>query len=510
VVLIAAVLQGAAVMSRLIGWIVPAGILVVGMALACHPDGASVAVAAASEVKDEAGLFSEEAVTRANQQIRDLASKYDRDVRVETFAGVPADQADKFQDLSKSERARFFRTWAEDRSKAEKVNGIYILVCKDPGHVEIVISREARATFDQQAVRKLRDLLVKKFGDKQFDDGLLAAVQLVQEQWAAAASPETEAGAPAAEGGYLFCSWNVENLFDDRRDGRESKADEEYDTWFARDPEALRLKLDHLSEALCRLNGGRGPDILAVVEVENRRAATLLQEALNRRLANPRLAYTHLLMKDLAAGRHIAPAILTRLPVVEDRTRLHGSRLRILEGHIKVNGHDLTVLATHWTSRVSDQDGSRRAKYADQIYGVFRAMYTSNPKVDLLICGDFNDPPDAPSVVDHLHATDNVEAVLHPQGLPKLLDLFAGKDPAAGFGTHYYGNRWYIFDQIVVSPGMLDREGWACDPKSARTVNTLYKEGDPRKRPWRFGNERDRGPRGYSDHFPVTVRLKVY
>jgi hypothetical protein len=41
------------------------------------------------------------------------------------------------------------------------------------------------------------------------------------------------------------------------------------------------------------------------------------------------------------------------------------------------------------------------------------------------------------------------------------------------------------------------------------TVNTLHKPDDRKKRPWRFGSEHDKGPRGYSDHFPVTVRLKV-
>jgi endonuclease/exonuclease/phosphatase family metal-dependent hydrolase len=306
---------------------------------------------------------------------------------------------------------------------------------------------------------------------------------------------------------YLFCFWNVENLFDDHLDGRENKGDKEFDTWFARDPAALQLKLNHLSDALIRLNGGRGPDILAVVEVETRRAAELLTEALNRRLDNPDLAYKHVLMKDVNGGRHISPAIITRLPVRGDRTRLHGSRLRILEGHVDVDGHDLVVLASHWTARVTDEDGSHRAKYGDQLYGVFRAMATNNPAVDLLICGDFNDPPDAPSVVDHLHATAD-RRFLTAGGAPRLLDLFGDKDAQAGFGTHYY-RKWYIFDQIVVSPGLLDREGWSCDPDSAQTVNRLVRAGDRHHHPWRFGGEHDRGERGYSDHFPVTVRLSV-
>ena len=41
---------------------------------------------------------------------------------------------------------------------------------------------------------------------------------------------------------------------------------------------------------------------------------------------------------------------LTRLPVAADRTKAVGSRQRILEGHVVVNGHDLTILVGHWTS----------------------------------------------------------------------------------------------------------------------------------------------------------------
>src|SRR5262249_16251818 len=159
-----------------------------------------------------------------------------------------------------------------------------------------------------------------------------------------------------------------------------------------------------------KMNQGRGPDILAVVEVESVRAAELLQAALNQRLKDPALHYQHVLMKNLNAGRHIAPAIITRLPVKAHRTKLLGNRQRILEGHVVVNGHELVVLASHWTSRLTDADGTSRARYADQLYGTFRAMHRNDPNVDVLICGDFNDPPDAASVTDHLHATGDAAA----------------------------------------------------------------------------------------------------
>jgi endonuclease/exonuclease/phosphatase family metal-dependent hydrolase len=317
-------------------------------------------------------------------------------------------------------------------------------------------------------------------------------------------------GTPAARNGYQFCFWNLENFFDDKVNDYKHNPDREYDEWFARHPEVLRTKLDHVSGVLARLNGGRGPDILAVAEVESIRAADLLRDALNARLPED-LHYRHVLMEEVASGRHIAPAILTRLPVDAGRTRLLDKRRRILEGHVEADGHELVVLASHWTSRVSskeDEEGAGRDKYAQEIYGRFRAMYRTNPAVDLLVCGDFNDDPWDESVTKYLHATGDVEAVRSATG-PVLLDLFAGKDPNR-FGTEWHRGKWNLFDQIVVSPGMLDDRGWSCDPESARTVRD--QTADRRGHPDAFGDERDRVPleaRGYSDHFPVTVRLRV-
>jgi endonuclease/exonuclease/phosphatase family metal-dependent hydrolase len=316
------------------------------------------------------------------------------------------------------------------------------------------------------------------------------------------------AASPNGQGrSYLFCFWNVENLFDDVENHRLNKADQEFDRWFANHPEMLRQKLAHLSAALIAMNHGIGPDILAIVEVESVRAADMLRQALNDRLPDKALHYQHLLMKEVAGGRHIAPAILTRLPVRGDKTQLHGRQLRILEGHINVQGHDLVVIASHWTSQLTDKIGDGRAKYGNQIYGVFRAMYQSNPNVDFLVCGDCNDVPDSPAVVNHLHARGDSSSVRESRE-PLLLNLFAGKDPTR-FGTHYFSRKWFIFDQIFVSPGLLDNKGWSCDLESVQTINTLVRPTDKQHRPWRFGGEHEKLERGYSDHFPVTVRLRV-
>jgi len=335
---------------------------------------------------------------------------------------------------------------------------------------------------------------------------LLVAIVAVAVGVALWRQPRPEA-VPGAAGEYLLCFWNLENLFDDHLDPNRPRDDREYDTWFAENPQILDLKLNKLSEALVKLNAGKGPDILAVAEVESPRAAAMLQEHLNRRL-DPALRYQHVLMKEVSAGRHIAPAILTRLHVAADRTRLLDKHLRILESHIQANGHDLVVIASHWTSRLRG-GGSGRDKYATQIYGRCKAMYLSNPAVDLLVCGDFNDNPNDESVTRYLHSVADPQELTVRDGNPRLLNLFAKKDPNL-FGTIYDRGRWGIFDQILISPGLLDAAGWSCDPASAQAVNTLYQPGDRHHRPWRFGSAHTKGQRGYSDHFPVTVKLKVH
>lgn len=300
----------------------------------------------------------------------------------------------------------------------------------------------------------------------------------------------------------VFAFWNCENFFDDKDDHRNGAGDKEYDGWFANNPQILRLKLDKMCEAILSINSGRGPDILAMCEVESVRAAQLLQAALNAKL-DPRLHYTNLVMKEMNSGRHIAPAVLTRLPVNTSRTKVIGSRQRIIECHVMNGDKELIVIASHWTSRLKDGE-RQRGEYADKIYGECNAIYIANPKADIILCGDFNDNPTDKSIVSGLHTTANPSEAAAATSL-RLLNLFGSWTPGSPGSLYYQG--WNQFDQILVSPGMLDNSGWSVDPASVRVVNHLTKPNDANRRPWRFGGEKETGPRGYSDHFPVMVRL---
>ena len=317
-----------------------------------------------------------------------------------------------------------------------------------------------------------------------------------------AAPTELEPPAEAAPGVYLFCTWNVENLYDDRDDPRLRDTAEDY---FGTHPEVLDRKLDLLARALLLQGEGRGPDILAVVEVENRRAAEMLRDALNAKLP-PGLHYTGIAQRDNPTGRRFGPAVLTRLAVLDARTRANAGGRRILEAHLSAGGPELVVLASHWTSRLRDGDEPKRAAYADALYNSYRGLATLDPEVDLILCGDFNDEPDDPSLTDHLHATADPSAVV--PGGDYLLDLMAGRDPRA-FGTYYHAGNWSILDHIVASPGLLDPAGWRVDPDSLRVEAPSSLRSGAAGYPRRFGNANNRNPRGPSDHFALTVKLRL-
>jgi uncharacterized membrane protein YgcG len=139
------------------------------------------AAAVAPEIKDEAKYFSPEAVKKANETIREIYKKYGKDLLIETFASVPADQAEKVKDMTTAEKNTFFRKWAVQRAQQSVVQGIYILVCKDPRNLQILISKKTESVFDSKAFKKLKENLFTDFGNKKFDEGLLAAVKLVKD-----------------------------------------------------------------------------------------------------------------------------------------------------------------------------------------------------------------------------------------------------------------------------------------------------------------------------------------
>src|SRR5689334_19245154 len=76
------------------------------------------------KIKDDAKLFTDEGLDRANKKIKEIYRRYDKDVQVDTVAGVPESLQDK---LKKAGKEEFFLGWARERATDLGVHGIYIL-----------------------------------------------------------------------------------------------------------------------------------------------------------------------------------------------------------------------------------------------------------------------------------------------------------------------------------------------------------------------------------------------
>ena len=129
-------------------------------------------------VKDEGKFFSAEALEKANKKIRQIYTDFACDVVVETVPAVPADMEAKYKELG---RDKFFLEWAQKRAKEIGVNGVYVLVCKSPGRVEVFLSGP---TGKRRFAEGDRDRIVNKmlgpFRDKKFDEGLTAALDFIE------------------------------------------------------------------------------------------------------------------------------------------------------------------------------------------------------------------------------------------------------------------------------------------------------------------------------------------
>jgi len=133
-----------------------------------------LAHATGAGIQDAAGFFSKDAIATAEQQITAIHQKFGKDLRVETYAHIPTDRADQYVP---EKRHEFFATWAYQRAKALGLDGVIVLICKDPAFLQVEVGERTKQQAFTLANRDyLRELLVTAFRQRHFDDGLRQAV----------------------------------------------------------------------------------------------------------------------------------------------------------------------------------------------------------------------------------------------------------------------------------------------------------------------------------------------
>jgi uncharacterized membrane protein YgcG len=132
-------------------------------------------------IRDNASLFSAAAVQRGGQEIQALGKDYRQTLTIETFAHVPPGQVKRIEAASAEERNSFFRAWSKERTETTKFAGIYVLICKQPGNLQVVVDDATQAKAFTPADRdELIKIMNASFQAKQFDQGLSRGLDFIQ------------------------------------------------------------------------------------------------------------------------------------------------------------------------------------------------------------------------------------------------------------------------------------------------------------------------------------------
>jgi endonuclease/exonuclease/phosphatase family metal-dependent hydrolase len=335
---------------------------------------------------------------------------------------------------------------------------------------------------------------------------------------------------------HFVAFWNLENLFAPEgypdREPRIARAlASELKGWTR---ELFDTKVERLASIIGRMNGGQGPDILGVCEVENAFAMAALTSRLNA--ANTARRYAAVHVDSTRDHRGIDTAFVydaARLTVDPATIFSHfvmrrtGTRDITQVTFTTRAGHDIVALCNHWPSRSGgtyESRGYRMTAGETLSYWHQRIWDERGRDIPIVAMGDLNDDPFDESVQAYARATREREDVRRAQTAVRFYNLAwrtmeqTGQDHRGNarriHGTLYYRGDGHVFDQILVSRGLLLESGpLAADESSARIElfpeMVDHREGEG---PIRFGLPKGDAAKnvntsGASDHFPVSVTL---
>ena len=142
--------------------------------------GSQAALAIEPEVRDDAHFFKPETVTKANEQIREIKQKFKKDLLIETFPSVPEGKEEEATSKDLDVKKRFFATWARQRARDARITGIYVLITRKPGHIQVEVGNNTEKVFPRTDRDRLAKMLIDYFKKEDYDKGLLEGIRFVR------------------------------------------------------------------------------------------------------------------------------------------------------------------------------------------------------------------------------------------------------------------------------------------------------------------------------------------
>jgi hypothetical protein len=186
----------------------------------------------------------------------------------------------------------------------------------------------------------------------------------------------------------------------------------------------------------------------------------------------------------------------------EDGKRVYTRDQLLVSGLL--DGDMIHVIVNHWPSRRGGEERSRpkRVAAAKLNKHIVDSLQTIDPYAKIFIMGDLNDDPVNASLKKVLKTEKNKNRV----GLKGLYNPFESFYKN-GIGTTAYRDAWSLFDQIILSKPLLEKDYSSFQFYKAGVFNKNYlitTAGAYRGYPFRsWANGGFSG--GFSDHFPVYV-----
>jgi len=345
---------------------------------------------------------------------------------------------------------------------------------------------------------------------------------------------------------FMVVAYNVENLFDlDGVAGYDDYQPSKYTRAHA------LTKLQNIAKVVARLEGGRGPDVLLLSELEAdatpgkappdynailaRYASVRLDEMLGAKftpeigdlpseallakaLADAGVTGYHIVVGDSAPApgerrQEIKNAVFTRFPVKTSRAHATTGARAILEVVVEIDGAPLYLFSNHWKSGASnaETEGTRAAN-ARTLRTRLDEILRHDPNADVVIGGDLNSQYNQKQRYPKMKTT-GINDVLGSQGNELAVrgtqrDLYNlwFELPAAERGSDTYQGEWGTLMHLIITRGLYDYRGVQYVDNSFAVAKFAGLNADDKGEPVRWSFDGAAG-RGFSDHFPVVAKF---
>ncbi|MDE6493827.1 MAG: endonuclease/exonuclease/phosphatase family protein [Bacteroidales bacterium] len=318
----------------------------------------------------------------------------------------------------------------------------------------------------------------------------------------------------------MVAFYNLENLFDTIDDPNTN--DQEYlpsgkNSW---NTVKYRNKLHNLAEVITSMGTDEiagypmfCPDVVGVSEIENR---LVLEDLVSQPEMQPyNFGIVHY---DGPDQRGVDVGLLYK----KDKFTVLGSRsVRLVDPDLPdfktrdqlvvtglYMGDTLHFVVNHWPSRLGGEKRSspRRENAARLSRSIVDSLLAVNPDAKVIVMGDLNDDPINKSVVEVLNApkTDDYTRLQPGQMFNVAYGAFK-----RGNGTLCYRGNWNLFDQIVITQGLVGKDRTSLKFYGYRIFNAdwlVQQTGQYAGYPLRT-HAGGVYLNGYSDHFPVYMIL---